>query len=250
MRLSAPIWSLMLALGLAACAPGPEDRPQGVVTPGAEPARRSDEPPLPTQPQRTKQGTGFFIDADGLLLTVNHVIDGCTRVVTVPSDRAPQSATVLATDKARDVALLRVRGRDFPYIKLAEMPPAGNSTVTVIGIPEGGSTGLRARQLHLLNNRAADLGRAPMPSQRLLMEGASRHGESGGLITEDGEAVGLVAAFTHLPPKVQERLGMEEAEMSVGPGLQPMRDILAGQTLVPGRPAAAPMYAVALVLCR
>ncbi len=250
MRSAAPIWSLILALSLAACAPGPEDRPQGVVTPGSEPPRRSDEPTQPQQPQRTKQGTGFFIDADGLLLTVNHVIDGCTRVVTIPSDRAPQTATVLATDRARDVALLRVKGANFPYVKLAETPPAGNTTVTVIGIPEGGGSGLRARQLHLLNNRAADLGRAPMPSQRLLMEGASRHGESGGLITDDGFAVGLVSAFTRLTPAAQTRMGMEEAEMSVGPGLGPMRDIIAGQTLVPGRPAAAPMYAVALIMCR
>jgi len=55
-------------------------------------------------------GTGMVINADGLVLTNNHVIDGSTKITaTVAATGTTYTATVLGYDQSRDVALLRLR---------------------------------------------------------------------------------------------------------------------------------------------
>jgi S1-C subfamily serine protease len=55
-------------------------------------------------------GTGMVINADGLVLTNNHVIDGSTKITaTVASTGTTYAATVLGYDQTGDIALIRLR---------------------------------------------------------------------------------------------------------------------------------------------
>ena len=48
-------------------------------------------------------GSGFLIDADGRILTNNHVISGSSQVeVTLPSDQSRYKAQILARDRVGD----------------------------------------------------------------------------------------------------------------------------------------------------
>ncbi|MBV9950330.1 MAG: trypsin-like peptidase domain-containing protein [Acidimicrobiia bacterium] len=57
----------------------------------------------------TGAGTGIVLDTDGTILTNAHVIEDATSIeVTVPGSGSPRAATLIASDTANDLALLRV----------------------------------------------------------------------------------------------------------------------------------------------
>ena len=90
--------------------------------------------------ERRAQGSGFFISADGYLVTNFHVIrdaDDIT-IVTKDGDRFP--ANVIGTDEATDLALLRVEDEDetFPFVTLDEDPDVRvGDWVVAVGNPFG-----------------------------------------------------------------------------------------------------------------
>ena len=63
---------------------------------------------LPNGVMRAGSGSGFVVDADGLILTNNHVIDGARSVSVRFSTGATREARVLGTDRGNDLALLKV----------------------------------------------------------------------------------------------------------------------------------------------
>ena len=66
------------------------------------------------------QGSGFFISADGYAVTNNHVVEKATNVEISTDDGKTHSAKVIGTDPRTDLALIKVDGSNFPYVKLAE----------------------------------------------------------------------------------------------------------------------------------
>jgi serine protease Do len=74
----------------------------------------------PGQPQQRAPsgpsfGTGFFITAQGHMLTNAHVIEGCRSIV-VSMDGARANATLVRKDETNDLALLRVDVRQAPPV--------------------------------------------------------------------------------------------------------------------------------------
>ncbi len=66
-------------------------------------------------------GTGVVLTADGEILTNAHVIEGAVTVsVRVPGETEPRSAVVLASDVARDLALLRIDADGLTPAKFAD----------------------------------------------------------------------------------------------------------------------------------
>lgn len=78
---------------------------------------------LPAPGEKRKQevggGTGFIIDANGLILTNKHVvIDEDAEYSVVLSDGARYEASVLARDTVNDIAVLKIEADDLPVIDL------------------------------------------------------------------------------------------------------------------------------------
>ncbi|HUV39050.1 MAG TPA: trypsin-like peptidase domain-containing protein, partial [Planctomycetota bacterium] len=61
-------------------------------------------------------GSGFFVDANGDILTNNHVVDGAYEIKVMLADRSSYDATVVGRDPKSDLAVIRVK--DCPPAKV------------------------------------------------------------------------------------------------------------------------------------
>lgn len=137
-------------------------------------------------------GTGFFISAQGQVLTAYHVVStGTLFQVNTLSGRTYQ-AQVAAFDAQADVAVLQVRGKGpFPFLKLTSRAPRLGETVLAIGNSGGDFLQARRGQLLGLDARAS---RADFPQGTLEMSAPLAPGDSGGpIIDGNGEAIGVVS---------------------------------------------------------
>jgi serine protease Do len=107
--------------------PGFENFPFEIV-PKADP----DKPP----PKQQSSGSGFFISADGYIVTNNHVVDGAEDIKVVTKDGDELPATVVGRDEGTDLAVIKVQstpGRKFPFVSFetAVKPRVGDWVVAV-----------------------------------------------------------------------------------------------------------------------
>src|ERR1022692_2496221 len=74
------------------------------------------------------QGTGFLVSKDGRIVTNYHVIaEGSSAIVKLPDGAFYVVEGVLASDKARDVAVIKAHGENFRTLTL------GNSDRLQVG---------------------------------------------------------------------------------------------------------------------
>jgi serine protease Do len=86
----------------------------------------------------TSHGAGFFISADGYVVTNHHVVESSRTVELATDDGTAYKATVVASDPASDLALLKVDGRnDFPFVRFAKKPSRVGERVFAVGNPFG-----------------------------------------------------------------------------------------------------------------
>jgi len=90
--------------------------------------------------KEVSQGSGFFINSQGWVITNHHVVDGFSQIVIITSDNKEYRANqVLKIDKDKDLALLAttVPGEKiFPLPVNPNLPRIGEPIV-VIGSPDG-----------------------------------------------------------------------------------------------------------------
>lgn len=66
------------------------------------------------------KGTGFSISEDGTLLTNYHVVEGNNKVTVAFPDDGRFTADVVQTYPAIDLAILKIDGKDLPFLELAD----------------------------------------------------------------------------------------------------------------------------------
>jgi Do/DeqQ family serine protease len=72
------------------------------------------------QQVRPSTGSGFLIDANGMILTNNHVVKDASDITVTLNDRRTFKAKVVGTDPQTDVAVIKVEGRDLPMLPLGD----------------------------------------------------------------------------------------------------------------------------------
>ena len=102
-----------------------------------EPGGERDRRPLPNE-RASASGTGFVV-APGRLMTNNHVVAECNRMVARNAQNKRMPARVLATDRRRDLALLEVASDFGPPLPFRETPAVRRGeTVVTYGFPLSG----------------------------------------------------------------------------------------------------------------
>jgi len=137
----------------------------------------------------SKTGSGFAISSTSSttrILTAAHVVDGTSApIVFVGGPRGDHyPATVLQTDKLRDVALLEIQYRGIPTVTLDDALPGSGRPIQALGYPTLGA--LPA------NNPQATPQPLPLGQMQLVTVSAKVDG-----VGEEGESILLDASLTH-----------------------------------------------------
>jgi serine protease Do len=65
-------------------------------------------------------GSGVIISSDGYIITNNHVIENAESVDVTLNDKRTFTAKVIGRDPSTDIALLKIKGDDLPFIKYGD----------------------------------------------------------------------------------------------------------------------------------
>ena len=139
--------------------------------------------------EKTAYGSAFFISKDGYLLTNHHVVEDASKVTIRLNDRREIDAIVVGSDERTDVALLKVKGSDFPELRTGNVDRLRvGEPVLAIGSPFGfdysASAGIVSAKMRNM------MGETSVPF--IQTDVALNPGNSGGpLFNQNGEVVGV-----------------------------------------------------------
>jgi serine protease Do len=140
----------------------------------------------------TGQGSGFFISADGYAVTNNHVVEKAENVQVTTDDGKIHKAKVIGTDPRTDLALIKVEGGSFPYVKLSDMTPRIGDWVIAVGNPFGLGGTVTAG---IVSARGRDIG-ASAYDDFIQIDAPVNKGNSGGpTFDTEGNVIGVNTAI-------------------------------------------------------
>ncbi|MGE4319800.1 MAG: Do family serine endopeptidase [Deferribacterales bacterium] len=153
---------------------------------------------MPQQPREYKSsalGSGFIIEADGLIVTNNHVIDGADEIIVKLNDEHKFTAKVVGRDPLTDLALIKINPAG---VKLQTLP-LGDSEKSEIGdwvVAIGNPLGLEwTMTAGIISAKGRSLNSGPYDNF-MQTDASINPGNSGGpLINMSGQVVGINTAI-------------------------------------------------------
>jgi serine protease Do len=140
----------------------------------------------------TGQGSGFFITSDGYAVTNNHVVESAENVQVTADDGKTYTAKVIGTDSRTDLALIKVDGDNFPFVKLSDTAPRVGDWVLAVGNPFGLGGTVTAG---IVSARGRDIGAGPY-DDFIQIDAPVNKGNSGGPTFDvDGNVIGVNTAI-------------------------------------------------------
>jgi len=154
--------------------------------------------PGPKKKVQNSLGSGVIIDADGLVVTNNHVLEGAEEIKVVLHDRREFNAKVLGKDKRTDIAVLKLnmKGEKLPFLRLSDSDQLEvGDLVLAIGNPFGVGQTVTSGIVSALARTAAGVSDL---NSFIQTDAAINPGNSGGaLVDVSGNLVGVnTAIFT------------------------------------------------------
>lgn len=149
----------------------------------------------PREPRRVQSlGSGFVIDAEGYIITNNHVIDGADEITANFPDGTKLKAELIGKDQKTDIAVLRVKPtKPLKAVKFGNSDKARvGDWVMAIGNPFGlgGSV-----TVGIVSARNRDINSGPYDNF-IQTDAAINRGNSGGpLFNMYGEVIGINTAI-------------------------------------------------------
>jgi serine protease Do len=134
-------------------------------------------------------GSGFIVDADGYVVTNNHVVKDAEEIIVRLSDRRELPAEVVGTDPRSDVALLKVKADNLPVVKIGKSETLKvGEWVMAIGTPFGFDHSVSVGVVSAIGRNLPSENYVPF----IQTDVAINPGNSGGpLFNLDGEVVGI-----------------------------------------------------------
>lgn len=142
-------------------------------------------------------GSGVIISKDGYIVTNHHVIDGAKDIEVTLNDKRTYKAEVVGTDPATEVALVKIKENDLPYmtygnsesVKVGEWVLAVGNPFNLESTVTAGIISAKGRN-HIINGR-----KNPIESF-IQTDAAVNPGNSGGaLVNTNGELIGINTAI-------------------------------------------------------
>ena len=139
------------------------------------------------------EGSGFFISADGFIVTNNHVVDHAKSVTVTMDDGKTLDAKVVGTDPKTDLALLKAtQPGDYPFVTFSTEKPRIGDWVVAIGNPYGLGGTVTAG---IISADGRDIGDGPY-DRFLQIDAPINRGNSGGpTFNTQGQVVGVNTAI-------------------------------------------------------
>ncbi|MFV0267996.1 MAG: Do family serine endopeptidase [Draconibacterium sp.] len=151
-----------------------------------------------SEPQvRQGFGSGVILSEDGYIVTNNHVIEDAQKIKVILNDKREFEARLVGADPSTDLALLKVDGKDLPYLtygnseslKLGEWVLAVGNPFNLTSTVTAGIVSARARNLGI-NEDTYSI------ESFIQTDAAVNPGNSGGaLVNQQGNLVGINAAI-------------------------------------------------------
>jgi serine protease Do len=141
----------------------------------------------------TGEGSGFFVSADGYIVTNNHVVDHAKTVTVTTQDGKTLDAKVVGTDPKTDLALIKVNeAGDYPFVAFSKEMPRIGDWVVAIGNPYGLGGTVTAG---IVSAEGRDIGDGPY-DRFIQIDAPINRGNSGGpTFNMKGEVVGVNTAI-------------------------------------------------------
>jgi serine protease Do len=151
--------------------------------------------PVPRGPQRQRSlGSGFIIDADGSILTNNHVVENAQKIVVKLSDEQEYEAKVVGRDPKTDIAIIKINAKSG--LTAAGLGDSDNlevgEWVMAIGNPFGLDSTVTSG---IVSAKGRHIGQGPYDNF-IQTDASINPGNSGGpLINLRGEVIGINTAI-------------------------------------------------------
>jgi len=148
-------------------------------------------PRMQRSPRQRGLGSGVIVSSDGYILTNNHVVDNADEIKVDLTDDRTLTAKLVGTDKASDLALVKVNASDLHPIAL------GNSDAVKVGdvvLAVGNPLGVgQTVTMGIISAKGRSTGVGDGSYEDFLQTDAPiNHGNSGGaLVNTKGELVGI-----------------------------------------------------------
>jgi serine protease Do len=149
----------------------------------------------PDRPRHAEaRGSGFIVDADGTVVTNNHVVKGANSVSVTLADGTKLPAKVIGRDARTDLAVLKVNaGHKLAFVDLGDSAKVRpGEWVVAMGNPFGLGGTVTAG---IVSASGRDIGAGPYDNF-IQIDAPINQGNSGGpLFTQDGRVVGVNSAI-------------------------------------------------------
>jgi serine protease Do len=142
-------------------------------------------------------GSGVIISNDGYIITNNHVIEDAESVEVTLNDKRTFTAKVIGRDPGSDIALLKIKANDLPYIKYGDSDQLRlGEWVLAVGNPFNLTSTVTAGIVSA-KGRSLDLNEGTYRIESFIQTDAALNmGNSGGaLVNTKGLLVGITSAI-------------------------------------------------------
>ena len=157
----------------------------------AEARRRAEEFRKSRGEATRSAGSGFFVSEDGFFITNFHVVHDATRLI-IRTAAGNFPAQLVITDKANDLALLKVEGSFKPLPLASSRDAKLGDTVFTVGFPNVQMQGLSPK---LTDGKISSLVGLEDDPRFFQVNVAIQPGNSGGaLVSERGNVVGIITS--------------------------------------------------------